>query len=67
MNEAEADPVASVHEMTDAEVMIARVELLEAKYPRATRAGLIAIDRVFRLINFVLLVIGVITVIRWFI
>jgi hypothetical protein len=67
MTDAEADPVESVHEMTDAEAMIARVELLEAKYPRATRVGFVAIDRAFRLINFTLLVIGVITVIRWLI
>jgi hypothetical protein len=59
------DEEISPTEMTDADVLVARVELLEAKYPRATRAGFIVFDRVCRVINLGLYMIGVVAVLRW--
>lgn len=49
----------------DEQALQARVELLEMKYPKITRAGFIAFDRVYRITSFSLTVIGAITVLRW--
>jgi hypothetical protein len=51
--------------MTDEEIMQARIEHLELKYPRTTRVGLKVIDRAARYVSISLTLIGLYTVARW--
>ncbi len=49
----------------DEQALQARIELLDLKYPRATRASLMAFDRAYRITSFALTTIGAITVLHW--